>query len=79
MAKDELAQERAQPRGCIGAVKQRRHRPVPYPVQIRGGVGAGDQPGDQRADLAARVRALVGRYAQVLIGELETKSVVTAL
>jgi hypothetical protein len=33
-------------------------------------VGAGDHPADQRGDLQPGVRALVRRYAQMLIGQI---------
>ncbi|WP_143548958.1 hypothetical protein [Rhodococcus sp. ACS1] len=67
----ELAEERSQRRWCVGAVEYRSHCPVPQDRQVGDAVGAGDHPADQGPDLAARVAAFVGRYAQVPIGERE--------
>lgn len=67
----ELAEKRSQRRRCIGSIEDGSHRPVPQDRQVGDAVGAGDHPTDQGPDLAARVGALVGRHAQVLIGERE--------
>ena len=70
MAEGERPQERPQRRGRVGAVEHPAHPAVPQQRHVIDAVGAGDHPRDQRGDLRPRVRALVGRHAQVLIGQL---------
>ncbi len=65
----ELSKERSQRRGCVGAVKDGAHRPVPQQGHVRDAVRTGRHPRDQGSDLEAAVRPLVGRHAQMLIGQ----------
>ena len=55
--------------GAYGRSKDGAHRAVPQQGHVVDAVGAGDHPGDQRAHLRPGVGALVGRHAEVLVGQ----------
>ncbi len=66
----ERPQERSQRRRGVGAGEDPPHPAVPKQNHVVDRVRAGDHPADQRGDLQPRVRALVGRDGEVLIGQV---------
>jgi hypothetical protein len=62
VAEGEGPQKRPQGRGRVPTSEQPDHPAVPQQRHVIDRVGAGDHPTDQRGDLEARVRALVGRH-----------------
>ncbi len=69
VTKGELTQERTQRRRGVGPVEQGAHRPVSQQRHVLDAVGPGDHARDQRGHLRPGVGALVGRHAQVHVGQ----------
>lgn len=69
MAEGERSQERPQRRGREGVLENPAHPAVAEQGHVIDAVRTRDHPGHQRTDLQARVRALVGRDAQVLAAQ----------
>jgi hypothetical protein len=69
VAEGERAQERTQRGRCVGVGEDPAHPTVTQHSHVIDAVGARDHPGDQRGDLQARIRALVGRHTQMPTGQ----------
>jgi len=70
VSEGERSQERTQRRGRVGPGEDPAHRTVPQQRHVIDAVRARDHPAHQRGDLQPRVRTLVRRDRQMLIGEI---------
>ena len=69
MTEGEFPQERPQCRGRIRAIEHGTHRAVPQQRHVIDAVGPGDHARYQAAHFRPGMGALVGRHAEMLIGQ----------